>query len=64
MTTDELRARLDDPALAIVDTRPLHLFNGWRADRRRARRPHPRRDRVPGGVGAASSTTPTSATCS
>ena len=32
MTTDELRARLDDPALAIVDTRPLHLFNGWRAE--------------------------------
>ena len=31
MTTDELRARLDDPALAVVDTRPLHLYNGWRA---------------------------------
>jgi thiosulfate/3-mercaptopyruvate sulfurtransferase len=30
MTTDELRERLDDPALALVDTRPLHEFNGWR----------------------------------
>jgi molybdopterin synthase sulfurtransferase len=30
--TEELRGRLDEPALAIVDTRPLHLFNGWRAD--------------------------------
>src|SRR5262245_20504693 len=30
MTTEELRARLDDPALAVVDTRPLHFFNGWR----------------------------------
>ena len=30
--TEELRGRLDGPALAIVDTRPLHLFNGWRAD--------------------------------
>ena len=32
MTTEELRARLDDPALAVVDTRPLHVFNGWRED--------------------------------
>jgi molybdopterin synthase sulfurtransferase len=32
MTTEELRERLDDPALAIVDTRPLHLYNGWRAE--------------------------------
>ena len=30
--TEELRGRLDGSALAIVDTRPLHLFNGWRAD--------------------------------
>jgi thiosulfate/3-mercaptopyruvate sulfurtransferase len=30
--TEELRGRLEEPALAIVDTRPLHLFNGWRAD--------------------------------
>ena len=34
MTTEELRARLDDPATAIVDTRPLHAFNGWRVDDR------------------------------
>jgi thiosulfate/3-mercaptopyruvate sulfurtransferase len=32
MTTEELRERLDDPALAIVDTRPLHLYNGWRVE--------------------------------
>ncbi len=32
MTTGELRDRLDDPVLAIVDTRPLHAFNGWRVD--------------------------------
>ena len=32
MTTEEFRARLDDPATAIVDTRPLHAFNGWRVD--------------------------------
>src|SRR5262245_59136152 len=32
MTPEDLRARLDDPTLALVDTRPLHLFNGWRAD--------------------------------
>ena len=30
--TEELRGRLGGPALAIVDTRPLHLFNGWRVD--------------------------------
>jgi thiosulfate/3-mercaptopyruvate sulfurtransferase len=28
----ELRDRLDEPGLAIVDTRPLHAFNGWHAD--------------------------------
>ena len=32
MTTEELRARLDDPNVVIVDTRPLHAFNGWRVD--------------------------------
>jgi 3-mercaptopyruvate sulfurtransferase SseA len=30
--TEELRGRLEGTALAIVDTRPLHLFNGWRSD--------------------------------
>jgi molybdopterin synthase sulfurtransferase len=32
MTTEELRRRLDDPTLALVDARPLHAFNGWRVD--------------------------------
>jgi molybdopterin synthase sulfurtransferase len=30
LTIDELRARLDDPALTIVDVRPLAAYNGWR----------------------------------
>ena len=30
ITTDELRLRLDDPALTIVDVRPLAAYNGWR----------------------------------
>src|SRR6266567_410860 len=28
---DELRRRLDDPGLTIVDVRPLPAYNGWRA---------------------------------
>jgi thiosulfate/3-mercaptopyruvate sulfurtransferase len=32
MTTEELRRRLDDPTLVLVDARPLHAFNGWRVD--------------------------------
>ena len=32
MTTGELRQRLDDTTLALVDARPLHAFNGWRLD--------------------------------
>jgi molybdopterin synthase sulfurtransferase len=28
--TEELRARLDDPTLTIVDVRPLAAYNGWR----------------------------------
>ena len=32
MTTGELRRRLDDTTLALVDARPLHAFNGWRVD--------------------------------
>ena len=28
--TDELRDRLDDPSLAILDVRPLAAYNGWR----------------------------------
>ena len=30
VSTLELRGRLDDPTLAIVDSRPLHAYNGWR----------------------------------
>ena len=32
MTTEELRRRLDDPNVILVDARPLHAFNGWRVD--------------------------------
>ena len=32
IATAELRARLGDPDLAIVDVRPLHAFNGWRSN--------------------------------
>jgi len=32
ITTDELRDRLDDPNLTIVDVRPLAAYNGWRLD--------------------------------
>jgi 3-mercaptopyruvate sulfurtransferase SseA len=30
--TTELRGRLDDPSLTIVDVRPLAAYNGWRYD--------------------------------
>ena len=30
ITTEELRDRLDDPALTILDVRPLAAYNGWR----------------------------------
>ena len=30
ITTDELRARLHDPNLTIIDVRPLAAYNGWR----------------------------------
>ena len=32
MTTAELRERLQDPKVVVVDTRPLNAFNGWRVD--------------------------------
>ncbi len=32
LSTSELRLRLGDPELAIVDVRPLHAYNGWRAN--------------------------------
>ncbi len=30
VTTAELRSRLADPGLTVVDVRPLHAYNGWR----------------------------------
>ena len=30
ISADELRGRLDDPGLTIVDVRPLPAYNGWR----------------------------------
>ncbi len=30
ITTAELRSRLADPDLTLVDVRPLHAYNGWR----------------------------------
>ena len=47
VSTDELRPRLDDPGLTIVDVRPLAAYNGWNLLGRRARRPHPGRGRLP-----------------
>jgi thiosulfate/3-mercaptopyruvate sulfurtransferase len=44
ISTDELRDRLGDPALAIVDVRPIAAYNGWRL-RGEARGGH-----VPGAV--------------
>ena len=32
ISTEELRRRLLDPDLTIVDVRPLHAYNGWRLD--------------------------------
>jgi 3-mercaptopyruvate sulfurtransferase SseA len=32
ISTAELRRRLTDPDLTIVDVRPLHAYNGWRLD--------------------------------
>jgi len=40
----ELSARLDDPALTIVDVRPLAAYNGWRL------RNEPRGGHLPGAV--------------
>ena len=44
ISTDELRDRLGDPALTIVDVRPLAAYNGWRL-RGEARGGH-----IPGAV--------------
>src|SRR5262245_49451798 len=32
VATDELRGRLDDPGLTVVDARPLAAYNGWNLD--------------------------------
>jgi molybdopterin synthase sulfurtransferase len=32
VSTEELRGRLDDPELTIVDVRALHAYNGWRTN--------------------------------
>ncbi len=44
ISTHELRTRLHDPELTIVDTRPLAAFNGWRLDG------EPRGGHIPGAV--------------
>jgi 3-mercaptopyruvate sulfurtransferase SseA len=44
ISADELRRRLDDPELTIVDVRPLPAYNGWR-QRGEARGGH-----IPGAV--------------
>jgi molybdopterin synthase sulfurtransferase len=44
ISTEELRGRLDDPGLTVVDVRPLAAFNGWRL-RGEARGGH-----IPGAV--------------
>ena len=32
ISTDELRRRLADPTLTIVDVRPLAAYNGWQLE--------------------------------
>jgi len=44
ISTDELRQRLNDPDLTVVDVRPLFAYNGWRANG------EPRGGHVPGAV--------------
>jgi molybdopterin synthase sulfurtransferase len=44
ISSDELRDRLDDPNLTIVDIRPLAAFNGWRLGG------EPRGGHIPGAV--------------
>src|SRR5712691_4527321 len=44
ISTADLRRRLSDPDLTIVDVRPLHAYNGWRLSRE-ARGGH-----IPGAV--------------
>jgi thiosulfate/3-mercaptopyruvate sulfurtransferase len=49
ISTEELCGRLDDPALTIVDVRPLAAYNGWRL------RSEPRGGHIPGSVAFPSS---------
>jgi thiosulfate/3-mercaptopyruvate sulfurtransferase len=49
ISTDELRGRLDDPDLTIVDLRPLPAYNGWRLDG------EPRGGHIPGAAAFPSS---------
>ena len=51
ISTEELRDRLGDPALTIVDVRPLAAYNGWRLHGE-ARGGHPGSSRVPGRLAA------------
>jgi 3-mercaptopyruvate sulfurtransferase SseA len=44
ISIDELRTRLDDASLAVVDARPIAAYNGWRL------RDEPRGGHVPGAV--------------
>ena len=44
ISTADLRDRLDDPNLTIVDVRPLAAYNGWRLDG------EPRSGHIPGAV--------------
>ena len=44
ISTAELRARLSEPDLTIVDVRPMHEYNGWRSNG------EPRGGHIPGAV--------------
>jgi len=44
ISTTELRDRLEDPTLTIVDVRPLAAYNGWRLE------DEPRGGHIPGAT--------------
>ena len=50
ITPDELRARLDDPTLTVVDVRAIAAVQRLAARQRGARRPRPGREGAPGRV--------------
>ena len=64
ITTSELRDRLDDPTLTIVDVRPLAAYNGWRRGSASPRRPRARAPSPSRSPGSRSSTRPRSSACS